>query len=309
MREIWHFNITFAKFTKYSDIMIKRLFSFVASVTVVLSAWAAKPTIYFQEFENSANVKDAWVEIVRGAVLEGLHATNRTNIIDAVTESSRYEEELRRLRDNLATDDLETTEALQTKGANVLVNGDVTALTVPGTKLDSGSMSYDATVTFTLRVVNALDGTLLGTKTFTLPKSVLGFSVTSLKTVSNSEDEAVQAIKGDITKAMKDFVDESFPITGALEDVESFSKNNKEVETFYVGLGSEDGLVKGQKLDAKLVQKIGKKTASKTIGEVEVVEIAGDDISLCKVKKGGAEIKNALDSKQTVIVSSKSKKR
>ncbi len=108
---------------------------------------------------------------------------------------------------------------------------------------------------------------------------------------------------------MKDFVDESFPVTGVLEDIESFSKNNKEVETFYIGIGSEDGIAKGQKLDVKLVQKIGKKTAAKTIGEVEVVEVAGDDISLCKVKKGGAEIKAAHDLNQTVIVSSKTKKK
>lgn len=289
--------------------MIKRFFTLVLTAAAFLGISAAKPTVYMQQFDNTAKVKDSWVEIVRGAVLEGIHNTNRTNIIDAVTEASRYEEELRRLKENLSADDLETTESLQTKGANVLINGDVTALTVPGTQLDGGSMSYDATVTFTLRVVNALDGTMLGTKTFTLPKNIIGLSLTSLKTVSHSEDEAVQAIKGDITKAMKDFVDESFPITGVLEDIETFSKNNKEVETFYIGIGSEDGIAKGQKLDVKLVQKIGKKTAAKTIGEVEVVEVAGDDISLCKVKKGGAEIKAAHDLNQTVIVSSKSKKK
>lgn len=293
--------------------MIKRFFTLVLSVAAIIGVYAAKPTVYMQQFDNSAKVKDAWVEIVRGAVLEGIHNTNRTNMIDAVTEASRYEEELRRLKDNLSAEDLETTESLQTKGANVLINGDVTALSVPGTQLEGGTMSYDATVTFTLRVVNALDGTLLGTKTFTLPKQLLGgfggLSVTSIKSVSHSEDEAVQAIKGDITKAMKDFVDESFPVTGVLEDIESFSKNNKEVETFYIGIGSEDGIAKGQKLDVKLVQKIGKKTAAKTIGEVEVVEVAGDDISLCKVKKGGAEIKAAHDLNQTVIVSSKTKKK
>ena len=289
--------------------MIRRFLSLIVLAATVLGATAAKTTVYFQQFDNSAKVKDAWVELVRGAVLEGIHNTNRTNLIDAVTEASRYEEELRRLKENLSADDLDTTEALQTKGANVLISGDVTALTVPGKQLEGGSMSYDATVTFTLRVVNALDGTMLGTKTFTLPKNLIGLSLTSLKTVSHTEDEAVQAIKGDITKAMKDFVDESFPVTGVLEDIETFSKNNKEVDTFYIGIGSEDGVIKGQKLDVKLLQKIGKKTASKTIGEVEIAEIAGDDISLCKVKKGGAEIKAAHDLGQTIVVSTKSKRK
>jgi len=279
------------------------------SIAACVSAFAAKPTVYVQEFENTANVKDGWVETVRGAVLEGFHNSNRMVLVDAVTEQARYEEELRRLKDNLATDDLETAEALKTRGAHVLLNGDVTSLTVPGSRLSSGTMSYDATVTFTLRVVNALDGSLLGTKTFTLPKSFGGISVTGLKGVYETEDAAVQALKGDITKAMKGFVEESFPIIGSIEDVDALSKNGKEVETLYVGLGSEDGLVKGLKLDVKLEQKIGKRTALKTIGEIEVEEVAGDDIALCKVKKGGLEIKNALDQGQKVLVTSKSKKK
>lgn len=289
--------------------MKRQFMAMMLSVATFLGAFAAKPTVYFQEFENTAHVKDGWVETVRGAVLEGFHNTNRMVIIDAVTEKSRYEEELRRLQDNLAADDLETAEALKTRGAHVLLNGDVTSVTVPGSRLDGGTMSYDATVTFTLRVVNALDGSLLGTKTFTLPKSAMGISLTSLKGVYETEDAAVQALKGDITKAMKGFVEESFPLVGSVEDIDALSKNGKEVETLYVGLGSEDGLVKGLKLDVKLEQKIGKRTAQKTIGEIEVVEVSGDDIALCKVKKGGVEIKNALDQQQTVLVTSKSKKK
>lgn len=288
---------------------MKKIITLIAFVASVFSAYAEKTTVYFQQFDNTADVKDSWVEIVRGAVLEGIYNTNRTNIIDAVSEATRFEEELRRLRENLDVNDVETTESLKTKGANVLISGDVTSLSVPGTKLDSGATSYDATVTFTLRVVNAIDGTLLGTKTFTLPKAIAGFSLTSLKSLSKTEDEAVQAIKGDVSKAMKDFVDESFPLMGELEDIEGYSKNKKEVETFYIALGSEDGLVKGQKLDVKVIQKIGKKTAQKYIGEVEIAEVAGDDISLCKVKKGGAEIKDAHDAGQTIIVTSKTKKR
>lgn len=288
--------------------MIKKVFMAAILAFSVATMSAAMPTVYFQMFDNSGNVKDAWVETVRGAVLEGIHDTNRVNLIDAVTEASRYEEELRRLKDNLATDDLEATEALMTKGASVLISGDVTALPISATTLDSGSTSYDASVTFTLRVVNALDGTMISTKTFTLPKAVMGLSLTSLKSVNKSEDEAVQAIKGDITKAMKGFVADAFPVSGVVEEIEKYSKNNKEVDTFYVGIGSEDGISKGNKLDVKVENKIGKKIAYKTIGEVEVIEVAGDDISLCKVKKGGVDIKDAMDQGKTVMVITKTKK-
>lgn len=272
------------------------------------SVFATKPTVFVAEFDNTAKTNDGWVEIVRGAVLEGFHNTNRMTLIDAKTESARYDEELRRLKENLATDDLSTTEALKTRGSNVILNGDVTALSVPGKQLDTGTMSYDATVTFTLKVVNALDGAMLGTKTFTLPKNIMGIGITSLKGVYKTEDEAVQAIKGDISKAMNDFVNESFPLAGAVAAVETYTKNNKEIETFYVELGSEDGVAKGTKLDIKIEQQIGKSKALKGIGECEVIEVAGDDISLCKVKKGGAELKTALEQEQKVVVTSKTKK-
>lgn len=288
--------------------MIKKFFLAALLVCSVATMSAAMPTVYFQIFDNSGKVNDAWVETVRGAVLEGIHNTNRVNLIDAVSEASRYEEELRRLKENLATDDLESTEALMTKGASVLISGDVTALPISKTTLDSGSTSYDASVTFTLRVVNALDGTMISTKTFTLPKSLMGLSLTSLKSLSKTEDEAVQAIKGDITKAMKDFVADAFPVSGVVEEIDKYTKNNKEIDTFYVGIGSQDGIAKGNKLDVKVENKIGKKIAYKTIGEVEVIEVAGDDISLCKVKKGGADIKDAMDQGKTVIVITKTKK-
>lgn len=282
---------------------------FMMALIACATAFAAKPTVYVSEFDNTAKTKDAWVEIVRSAVLEGFHNTNRTVLVDSKTEEARWEEEVRRLKENLSTDDLSTTEALKTRGSHVILSGDVTAMSVPGKELDGGTMSYDATVTFTLKAVNAVDGAMLGTKTFTLPKSVIGFSVTSLKGVYHNEDEAVQAIKGDISKAMKDFVNESFPIVGTVESVETYTKNGKEVDTFYVGVGSEDGISKGNKLDIKVEQMIGKRKASKTIGECEVIEVAGDDISLCKVKKGGLEFKNAMDQEQTVVVGSKTKKK
>lgn len=111
--------------------MKKQFVAIVLSIAACLGALAAKPTVYVQEFDNTARVKNGWIETVRGAVVEGFYNSNRMNLVDAVTEQARYEEELRRLKDNLASDDLETAEALKTRGAHVLLNGEVTSLTVP----------------------------------------------------------------------------------------------------------------------------------------------------------------------------------
>lgn len=283
---------------------------FIASAAALLACMtvsAAKPTLYINEFENSAKTKDAWVGVVRGAILEGINNTKRTTIVDAKTESTRFEEELRRLQDNISTENgLDATQELQTRGAHAIISGDVTSLSTNGTKLDSGTMSYDASITVSLSVVNALDGAVLATKSFTFTNEMIGGIGGLLKNSGKNEDEAVQNTKKNIVKAMKNFVDEAFPIVGTVESVETVKKG-KEVETFYVGIGSEDGVVKGNKLDIKIEQQIGKRKALKTIGECEVIEVAGDDISLCKVKKGGEEMKKAIDGDQTVVVTTKSK--
>lgn len=288
---------------------MKKLFISAFSVLVAsFSSFAAKPTVYIQEFSNPSGTKDAWVQSIRGAVLQGLQKSGRVTIVDAVAEQSRFDEEMRRLKGNLDTQDLSTTEALKTLGAHYILTGDVNSVKVTSSTLSSGTVSYDATASYTLKVVNASDGAMVMTETYSLPANFAkGLLNVVTKAVAESEDAAVGNILGDATGSMKKFAAKAFPVVGSVEDVDQLSKNGKEVKTLYVGLGSEDGLVKGTKLDVKLEQKIGKRTALKTIGVCQVEEIAGDDISLCEVKKGGTEIKNAIDAGQTLKVETQEK--
>ena len=266
---------------------------------------AGRPTVYLNKFDNSGNVKQAWAETVRGAVLEGIYNTNLVHIIDAVTEASRYDEELRRLRENLATDDLATTEALQTRGANVLISADITAFPVSKgkyyrSKKDSvGETRYKASTTFILRLVNAVDGTMLKTRTFNISSSV---GDDYRYSDSKTEAAALKSVKNQISRAMKDFIIASFPKVAMVEGVGQLSKNNKDVKTLYIGLGSDDGILKGYRYNVCVQRQVGSKVVTDVIGKVEVTSVSGRDISLCKVKKGGSEIKRALDLNQPLLV-------
>lgn len=286
--------------------MIRNFLLLVVLVCSSVGIFAGRPTVYLNKFENSGNVKPAWAETVRGAVIEGIYDTNLVHIIDAVTEVSRYEEELRRLKENLVTDDLEATEALQTRGANVLISGDITAFPVVKgryyrTRKDSvGEVRYKASVTFILRMVNAVDGTMVKTRTFNITSAVGGDGFRNLD--SKSEASALQSVKSGITRAMKDFIIASFPKVTMVEGVGEVSKNNKKVKTLYIGLGSDDGIKKGYRYNVCVQRQVGSKVVTDVIGKVEVTAVSGRDISLCKVKKGDSEIKRALDLNQPLIV-------
>ena len=285
--------------------MIRNILLLVIMVCSSAGIFAGRPTVYLNKFENSGKIKNGLAEMVRGAVLEGMYNTNLVNIIDADTEATRYEEELRRLKENLATDDLETTEALQTRGENVLISGDITAFPIEKGKYyrsrkDSvGETRYKASATFILRLVNAVDGTMLKARTFNISSSYGdGFHYSDSKT----EAKAIQSVKSRISNAMRDFTIASFPKVAMVEGVGEISKNNKDVKTLYIGLGSDDGIMKGYKYNVCVQKQVGSKVVTDVIGKVEVTSVSGRDISLCKVKKGGSEIKRALDLNQPLYV-------
>jgi uncharacterized protein YbaA (DUF1428 family) len=52
------------------------------------------------------------------------------------------------------------------------------------------------------------------------------------------------------------------------------------------------------------VKTIAGRSAKRELGVIKVVEVMGDDISLCKVKSGGKNIKAALEEGETVVVMS-----
>ena len=77
-----------------------------------------------------------------------------------------------------------------------------------------------------------------------------------------------------------------------------------EVKTLYISVGDALGAKKGQKYDVREVRTIAGRESRKTIGEIEVVDVEGDDISLCKVKKVGKEIYKSISGENKVIVTS-----
>lgn len=288
--------------------MKKFFLTAVAVIACAIVASAAKPTVYVEEFSNPKDYKEAWVEIVRNGVVEALTKSGRVDVVDAVTEQSRMDEEIRRMKDNVAQNDLETTKALEIRGSHFLLNGTITTIDVKEAVLESGTHSFDAFVTFTLKVVNAIDGEVIDTETFTLPKQGfmgLGGSLAGIKKgVMESADAAVASLKGDVAGGLKKFVDQAFPLNGIVEAVEE--SKGKEAKTLYISLGSRDGVAKGNKFEVRGSKKIGSKVVTKVIGEVEVTEV-DDEMSLCKVKKGGAEIMAAVATGDPVIVRTMSK--
>lgn len=286
---------------------------FLLTVAVFCSLFSAmaqdepqgKLNVFFDYFERPNNVPFVWAEAVRNNVMEGIQKTNRVTLIDVDSKSALQIEKSRREQDNVAAgEDLDRLKVMTQEGANLLLKGIITDITPTVSKDKNGKIiGYDASVTFTLKVIDPANGTTVYTENYKLPKNILGSLLSTVTTTTAaSEDEAVQNIAKSVPGEMKKFVDKAFPLEGKILELDE--TKNKEAKTAYINLGSGNGIAKGAKVEVRVKRLIGGKTSYKFLGEAEVTDVESEDLSKVKIKKGGKEIFEAMESGSDVVVRS-----
>ena len=148
---------------------------------------------------------------------------------------------------------------------------------------------------YTLKVINPKNGTLIGTKTFQHSGLTGG-------TGGNKEEAIANTIKSAVY-SMRDFVDEYFKMEGTILEVNSEKKGK--AEEVYINLGSMNGVKEAQKFTVYAIREVAGREAKKEIGRLTVKAVEGDDISLCKVQKGGEEIMKAIRDEQPIKIVSR----
>lgn len=100
-------------------------------------------------------------------------------------------------------------------------------------------------------------------------------------------------------------VDDAFKIQGKILEISETKKD--EAKEVYISIGSDHGVGAGTYFEACLERTIQEHKSFKLIGELKVKNVESENLTLCEVKKGGKEIKAAIDGGQTVIVRTKNK--
>lgn len=269
-----------------------------------------KLNVYVDYFNRTNNTPFIWAEALRNAVIEGIQKTNRVNIIDVDNQEALSIEKSRREQENaVAGDDMDRMKVMVEEGANLILNGLVNDISVKKLVGDKGNVSYLASISYTLKVIDPSNGTTVYTETFKIPGN-LGL-IPNPMVYGDTEDEAVHKLFGNIPGIpsiqgqMKKFVDKAFPIIGTVADLDK--TKGSEVQTLYINLGEINGMAKGAKLSVFLKKIVAGKEAFRNIGEIEVEAVEGDELSLCKVKKGGKEIYEAFQAGQELRVKSAAK--
>ena len=290
---------------------MKKLFLLAAVMMLgMLGAFAqdepqGKANVFFDYFDRPNSVSFIWAEAIRNNVMEGIQKTNRVNLIDVDSRSTLAIEKSRREQDNAAAgNDMDRMKVMTEEGANFLVKGIVTDVTSKETFNSKGeSLGYDASLSFTIKVIDPSNGTTVYTENFKFPKNILTDLTSGLtKSVAKSADEAVQNCAQTMGKDMKKFVEKAFPTVGKIVELDEVKGG--EAKTAYINLGANNGMAKGAKFEVRVKRMIGGKASFKMLGEAEVTDVESDELSKVKIKKGGKLINEAMEAGQEVIVKS-----
>lgn len=258
---------------------------------------ASKPSVYIDYFTRSSSVPFTWVEGLRNHVIEGIQKLDRVILIDVDSQDALRVEKSRRESEDVTAgedNDMERVAVMSQLGANYIIQGFVSSMVANREKMDDGSIYYSASVAYTLKLINPKDGTLVGSKTLKH-----GEGITDVCTGS-TPDEAISKASAKAVKAVRAFIDENFKMEGTILEINEVKKN--EVKSLYISLGSAHGVTDGTYFGVYMQREIANKVSFKEIGRLKVEAVEGEEISLCDVKKGGKEIKKALDEKQTIVV-------
>ncbi len=239
-------------------------------MTITAMAQSGRKSIAIKEFTRTENVSESYAHALRNRVIEVINSTSRFEIVD--TTDTDYQ-----------------------------LDGYVISITTSRTLIEKyKTYAYEAKIAFQLSVTEG--NKFIGNKTFEIPSSsLLDFP----PKVHYSESDAVNAALNRVEKGLKKFVDEHFYLSGTV--VELAETKNNDAKKLYIDLGSEKGIIKGQRLDVNVEKTIKDKTIHLPIGEIEVESVVGDGVSLCKVRKGGKEIFAAINEGRNLTVITKVK--
>ena len=256
-----------------------------------------KPVVYIEYFTAPDNLDEALVEALRNKVIEGIQATSRVELRDVASQAELSKEAERRKAESAMADETARMSEMRTLGANFIITGDISIMEAAKKTDDEGKVSYKGTVRWSIKVIDASDGTLRTTRSF-------DHSGITGKSGESPEKAILQT--GDYAKvSMDDFVDDTFPIEGTLLKVEELNKKKNKAQTVYIDLGSARGVVAGQKFSVFLETDIAGEVARTEIGSLNAEEVLSANRTLCKVTKGGDAVLKAVNEGQKLIVISR----
>jgi len=280
---------------------MKNLILFVFTflfLSSTLRGQEGKDIVYIEIFTYTNGIGSSYVESLRNRVIDGLNKTERVLLKDVNSESSLKREEQRNT-ENAASADESTLVIMRELNAKSLIQGHVTTMEYLKVTGEDGKITYRGSIVFDLKLIDVEKGTLKGTENYSYAGSGSGILATG---TGDTPDKAIANTLNSVETDMRKLVNKYFPIEGTIIEINAVKK--EKATEVYIDLGALVGMAKGQQFEVFINREVAGRKSQKKIGEIEVQTVEGDDVSLCKVKKGGEEIHKASGEGQTLVIKS-----
>ena len=152
---------------------------------------------------------------------------------------------------------------------------------------------YKAMIGVTLHVKNVSDNSIIMSPTF----NVSAEDMTWIET----KEGALQKVFEYLSKDVLRYFNRQLPLyANIVEGARDKKDKQKEV---YIDLGSATkGVTRDIHFGVYTAKTVAEKEAKKQIGRIKIVDVQGDEVSLCKVQSGGKEIKAAIDAGENLLI-------
>ena len=196
---------------------------------------------------------------------------------------------------------LQTIEADEVEDAKYLVTATLTDITASrkvktydrkdskGREYKETKTYYGAVVTVALNFKNLQSGEVT-------TSSISGRC--SEYSLANSADEAIRSALGALAENIYEYYNEVYPIRANI--IERGREKKDKTKELYIDVGSRF-IGEDVHFDVFIIGQVAGRETRKQIGRIRVRETLGDDISLCKVQKGGKDIKAAFDRGDAIV--------
>ena len=116
--------------------------------------------------------------------------------------------------------------------------------------------------------------------------------------LANSADDAIRTALGELAENIYEYYNEAYPIRANI--IERGREKKDKTKELYIDVGSRF-IGEDVHFDVYIIGQVAGRETRKHLGRIRVREILGDDISLCKVQKGGKDIKAAFDNGDAIV--------
>jgi curli biogenesis system outer membrane secretion channel CsgG len=182
-------------------------------------------------------------------------------------------------------------------GAKQLLVGKVSSFKLDEDQTMRGN--YKCTVSVGVRLVDVETGQVVHSYTLENKKSIFAGDIMNsdlLKAVLKStKGEAVKEAVGSLKKSIQEFANTYFPAEFQLKRISLINEKNNKAEQVEIRVGNNKGAKAKQRyyIKEKMIDE-GEVNYS-TVGEIEIIEVNGANLSTAKIIKGGDIIKSKTD--------------